>query len=759
MPIRRSTQTVRLFWLQSFATKYKFSDLRAHLKIVPSNTTCESLSLRRCARTSAFVTVAFGVVQFSFKTPKEGIMRFFLKGFSSLVVVTFASMAQANLLHIGQNSFDPTALSARSADLSTAVSNQYILQLRTPITEALKIEVESLGFTVLSYIPDNGLWIEGANPENLEQLSSYRAIVPFQAVWKLSENMSEVSLQSNGRVKLMVTKFVGQEVDYPMGTALLESSTRVDIVVMNRAQVPALINQPAAQYIELATQMETFFLPLKPDAARVMSEERVAYTGFESGTRLSNFGAAWERGFDGSGEKAAYADTGLDMGSVGSLHQDFPLVRKGYKFGLFARDWRDPQGHGTHVGGSIAGAGTASEGRMQGGAFAAELIPQGMWSPMLNNLSVPSELSDMFQPAYNDGARVHSNSWGSPRDLGAYSGMSAQVDQFMWDNPEFLLLFAAGNSGKDNDRDGRIDEGSVSSPGTAKNALTVGASENFILEGGIQRTLGELLDGEPWGVEPLKSDRLSDDEVGIAAFSSRGPTRDGRLKPEIVAPGTNIVSVCSRVEGATKLWGNYDENYCYAGGTSMSAPLTAGGATVVRQFLRQNMNLSSPSAAMVKGVLMHSAFNMFPGQYGNRGKSTGQEMLVDGPNMHQGFGRLDMMQATDRNAFYKLVDENSGVSTGETFTTRVQLSEAQPLRVTLVYTDAPAAANASRTLVNNLDLKVVLAGQELMSDSSINNFEQITLSGVTGEVVVEVSGTNVPMGKNGKQPFALIIGQ
>ncbi|NQZ02758.1 MAG: S8 family serine peptidase [Bdellovibrionales bacterium] len=524
-----------------------------------------------------------------------------------------------------------------------------------------------------------------------------------------------------------------------------------------RLEVLALADLDQVQRVEQVLFVEPFVLPIRQEDRA--NNEEPAYTGFETGTRISQFEAAWSRGFDGRGQKVAVSDTGLDMGTVRTLHPDFSAVRKGYKFGLFARDWRDPQGHGTHVAGSVGGNGAASEGRLSGGAYASEVIPQGMWSPVLNNLTVPPDLSDMFQPAYNDGGRIHSNSWGSPRDLGAYTGMSQQVDQFMWDNPEYLILFAAGNSGVDNDKDGRIDEGSVSSPGTAKNALTVGASENYLLEGGVQRPLGDLMGGEPWGTEPLASDTLSNNENGLAAFSSRGPTRDGRLKPELVAPGTNIVSVCSRVEDATKLWGNYNEDYCFAGGTSMSTPISAGGAAVARQFLADEMQMSSPSAALVKAVLMHSAQNLFPGQYGDRGKSTGQELLVDGPNMHQGFGRLNMEAATNKEAFYELVDERQGLATGERFSRTVQLDESKPLRVTLVYTDAPANPSASRTLVNNLDLKVIMNGQELMADSRINNHEQIVLSSLSGEVTVEVIGTNVPMGRNGKQPFSLVIGR
>jgi serine protease AprX len=111
-----------------------------------------------------------------------------------------------------------------------------------------------------------------------------------------------------------------------------------------------------------------------------------------------------------------------------------------------------------------------------------------MWSPMLSNLMVPSQLSALFAKAYQGGARVHSNSWGAPNNLGAYDNYANQVDTYTFENQEMLVIFAAGNSGVDKDKDGRIDPGSTSSPGTAKNALTVGASENLVFAGGLQKT-------------------------------------------------------------------------------------------------------------------------------------------------------------------------------------------------------------------------------------------------------------------------------
>src|SRR5690606_28622322 len=140
-----------------------------------------------------------------------------------------------------------------------------------------------------------------------------------------------------------------------------------------------------------------------------------------------------------------------------------------------------------------------------------------------------------------------------------------------WDHPDMLILFAAGNDGADRNRDGRIDPGSVSPPATAKNSLSVGASENYELRGGIQEKIGKL-NPRNWGVEPIASDTVSNNPNGLVAFSARGPTTDGRIKPDVVAPGSNILSNCSKVPESGELWGRYNDKHCFSGGTSMSTP-------------------------------------------------------------------------------------------------------------------------------------------------------------------------------------------
>lgn len=519
------------------------------------------------------------------------------------------------------------------------------------------------------------------------------------------------------------------------------------------ANIPQISQLEGVEYIREKERVETMMVPFTIDNQVETNGDYTDLNGYETGTKVMNFDEAWSIGFSGQGQIVAMADTGLDTGDLSTLHQDFAITTHGYAYGLFTDSWYDPMGHGTHVAGSVMSNGSASGGQLKGGAYEAQFIPQGMWSDVLKNLSIPPDMSKFLEPAYNDGARVHTNSWGSPRNLGAYDGMSEQVDKFMWDHPEMLILFAAGNSGEDANKDGRVDEGSVSSPSTAKNCLTVGASENLLDQGGIQRPIKDLAQGK-WSAEPLGSDYLSNNPNGVAVFSSRGPTKDGRLKPDVVAPGTNILSNCSHIKDASPLWGNYNTDYCYSGGTSMATPLTAGAAAVVRQSLVEK-GISNPSAAVVKAVLMATATDMYPGQFGDVGKSKGQELLSPGPNFHQGHGRVNVANAVSNNVI--VFDETSGLEQGQTKSFQIDLDPSvQQIKITMVYTDRPAASSASKTLVNDLDLDAAMAtGQSYIANDKVNNSEYLILP-TNGETQLNltVKGERVLAGG---QPFALVV--
>lgn len=646
-----------------------------------------------------------------------------------------------------------------------------IFQFKSQITPDDRKILESQGLRIARYLPEDAYVVLGS----AQQLSQSSLILsarlqgesPVRPEWKIGKEIlrtEQVDRSTLWIVSLYPKASVASAVEsikvIPDLTALPIASE--DLAVRGSwAAIQRVTSIPEVEWVQPVPSFVTFMLALD-GSTPAPSPVPPALTGFESGTRIMGFEKAWERGFHGEGQILAMADTGVDTGVLSTLHRDLlGQVTQGYAMGIGSKAWNDPQGHGTHVCGSVIGNGTVSDGAIRGGAYQAKMIASGLWSPIMNNISFPTNFDYLMGTPFKEGARVHTNSWGNPANLGIYDTFAMRVDEVMWNYPELLIIFAAGNSGQDLNLDGRIDEGSVSSPGTAKNVLTVGASENYLLEGGNQKKLKDLREGDKkWGVPPLADDILSNNPDGLAAFSSRGPTRDGRLKPEIVAPGTNIVSTRASDPATSTLWGPYNDHYVYAGGTSMATPLTAGAAGVARQYLVQSRRLATPSAALVKAVLLHTAKDLYPGQYGLGPK---QEIPVKRPNVHEGYGRVDMELLTRLAQETQMFDSKAGVGSGESIElTSIQLERGQKIRATLSYTDAPASPGAEAALVNNIDLELeeVASGKVSSLRDSVNNSEMLELSGLApGQYRLRVVGKNVPQGKNGKQPFAVIVSQ
>lgn len=659
--------------------------------------------------------------------------------------------------------------------LRSESTSYYVIQFKNAITPQDREALVQAGMVIVRYLPEDAFIVKakGSTLSDVRSsLESIHTIVAYSPEWKQSPEFVPASVFSAQlRQDVLVLLFPGESLKNALmainsisSAEVLHSAGRSLTVRVDRQEVGKVAAVVGVEWIQPSPRIETLYMKGVTDQGAVASsfDTRNNYenlTGYESGTKLMGFDTAWARGYTGRGQIASMADTGLDVGDIANLHQDFKgRVPTGYAFGLFSKSWEDPMGHGTHVAGSVMGGGIASRnGLLRGGAYHASLIAESMWSPMLDNLSVPSRLSDLFSKAYADGARIHTNSWGAAASTD-YDALSQQVDEYAAANRDMLILFAAGNSGVDRDRDGRVDPGSVSSPGVAKNVLTVGASKNYVLIGGLQAKLKDTRLKDQWPMEPLASSSFSENPQGLAAFSSRGPTKDGRLKPEVVAPGTNILSVRSQHPKAEPLWGNYNQDYVWSGGTSMSTPLTAGAATIVRQYLIEGRGAKTPSASLVKAVLMHTAFDLYPGGFGAVGASRGQELLRVRPDSDQGYGRVDVARATDLSAAL-LVDEKAGLGTGEKHTFPVRIVNTGRLTITLVYTDAAAATSASKALVNDLDLVLIdSTGREVGLNDRTNNSEMIEVQVTAGEYQVQVRGHNVPQGLVGyRQPYALVV--
>lgn len=483
-------------------------------------------------------------------------------------------------------------------------------------------------------------------------------------------------------------------------------------------------------------------------------------------------------GLSGAGETIAVCDTGLDNGNPSTIHPDFKarvVAIKSYPMGAYYAPYvKNPgandgpadldSGHGTHTSGSVLGNGSSSAnlpglvGPVRGLSYKAKLVFQAVeqemkWKDPQDDVKLgryllsglPADLKTVFAWAYQQGARIHSNSWGGG-DPGAYDDQCQQLDQFVWEHPDFCILFAAGNDGTDRNGDGAVDFGSVTSPGTAKNCITVGASEN-------NRPDSPGTYGEYWPDDypspPLHDDPLADNPNQMVAFSSRGPTADNRIKPDVVAPGTYILSTRSRVV-ASNQWGygrfGSATLYMFDSGTSMATPLTAGAVGVIREYLRKNASFANPSAALLKATLI-------AGAVGLNGAPR--------PNNDEGHGRVNLDTVLAPPApLINLFHEGAGLSTGQQMNGILTVGPASgPLRVVLAYSDFPGPS-----LVNNLNL--ILTGPDgvnhlgnfaagVTNFDASNNVEVVDIDAApAGKWRVRVVASNVP---NGPQPFALVV--
>ncbi|ADO74184.1 S8 family serine peptidase [Stigmatella aurantiaca] len=368
---------------------------------------------------------------------------------------------------------------------------------------------------------------------------------------------------------------------------------------------------------------------------------------------------------------------------------------------------------------------------------------------------------DLQSRAYNDGMRVSSNSWGASSNL--YTADAQAYDALVRDaqpegsahatpgNQEMVILFAAGNSGSS--------ANTVGTPGTAKNIITVGASENVHPFGGADAC--------------STGDNEADSARDMAGFSSRGPTSDGRKKPDIVAPGTHVSGGVAQTEGqranppasplgdanpcfdATGVCAGYNSDFHPAGqewysastGTSHSTPAVAGGAALVRQYFI-NKGITPPSAAMTKAYLLNSASYM-------TGTGANDNLFSNS----QGMGLMDLGFAFDgtQRLLTDQTAENLFTATGQTRTIEGTISDStKPFRVTLAWTDAPGATSGS-AWKNNLDLTVTVGGKTYNGNvfekgvsivggtvDERNNVESVFLpAGVTGNYTIKVTAANI----------------
>jgi serine protease AprX len=711
----------------------------------------------------------------------------------------------------------PAPLRLQSGTIIPAKSNlaanggkYFIVQFQGPIEQAWKDAITTRGAEILDYIPDFAFKVR-MSPGVAKQVASesfVSVVMPFEGKFKF-----RAGLMRDSETRVYVIRFErgsdftsARGLIQKAGVQVLDINGDTAFVAANSALLDAIANVEDVASISNFYLNETFSAPAVPNGPPSNDASRDII-----GATVAN-----SRGYDGSTQTVAIADTGLGGGTTTTAHRDIPSSRitaifnwPGAAGSCFKTVTNDgsidvDSGHGTHTSGSVLSGG-APNGIGSGTAPAAHLVFQSTenyatitalcktlygYTNGYYLLGLPSDLKTLYQQAYDAGARIHSNSWGAAV-AGDYNTDGVNTDNFVWNHRDMVITFSAGNEGIDANSDGVIDNDSMGSPGTSKNVITVGASENqrtdnYPCDSGLSYTTCASQGGanviatygtswpSDYPANPIFSDPAAGNANQMAAFSSRGPTDDGRIKPDVVAPGTWILSTYSDLyqqgydasanpkNGAYQYdgWGfPYDAYYKYMGGTSMSNPLTAGGAAVVKDYFNKAYGINA-SAALVKATLINSAVDIL--DENNDGANDNDFPI---PNNIEGWGRVNLDAATDGTIQY--VDEGTGLSTGGNASYQVTTTGG-PLKVTVVWTDYPSTDTATVNLVNDLDLTVsgpsgtfkgnVFSGGWSATGGSAdrrNNVENVYIqSPAAGTYTVTINGYNIP---SGPQKFALAV--
>ena len=615
-------------------------------------------------------------------------MRTIIRVCAIFLPVLAAVSAWADPIRLRVGDFDPALgslpLPQNLRAQQTSEPAYYIVQFKSAIRESDKTELQRRNLESLGYLPENAyiLKLDGTLKDELTRWDRVSWIGRFEPGYKLSPDLGHRSYTSENRRQL-ASKGILQ-----FGVTLHDGADRAEAIqaatnagfeiveVSNMGPRWGILVQGKRASAEVLARCEA--VAFIEDAADASLRNDV--TAWVVQTNQSGNTSVWNHGLHGENMILGHMD-----GAPNINHDMFrdpvnntpgPNHRKVVFYTGSGAD-----SHGTHTAGTLCGDQSPITGSTfrNGHAYKARFA----FSPIPSTTGLYAALTTH----YNVGARAHSNSWGDDGTT-AYTEWCQAIDQYSWDKEDATVVFASTN------------QSALKTPENAKNVLAVGNTRQ----------------------QPNQD---------TASTGGIGPTFDGRRKPEIWAPGTGIFSASS----------TNPSGFVSLTGTSMACPAITGYCALVRQYYLEGWNYASngsramgsrpinPSGALIRATIMNGGVDM-----------TG---MTGYPGPREGWGRLVLENAlwfegdTRRLMAYDLRN-SAGLLTGETKDYRFRVTgSAEQLKITMTFTDWPAALNASATnvRVNDMDLEVTTPSGTLYRGNVIDTTQGLSTPGGSPDLI------------------------
>jgi subtilisin family serine protease len=575
--------------------------------------------------------------------------------------------AEAAVIHLASGDSVPAQSGISNIQSAIASSRYVLVHLPCPVTQHGLGALRAAGLEPVGYLAYQNVICRRLDTRGSASGIDW-PVLPFLPEYKLAPEFGRSPLATR-HSPLALSVWPGEDASAAaarlaeLGATILHVTPRA-VTALAEPTVAASLD--AVAWVQAAGRCE----PLNVDVQWVMQ------TGWHPETPDPVLGRrVWSHGIQGQGEVVGLFDSGIYTDHLMFLDPAqrltgpgiFPTHRKIAAYKLFREAAFGDAGAlsypGTAVAGTLAGSDSAAGGASLLDGVAPEARIYFLDIATYARYIYYDDVTEMLDSVrlslgMPEPVRLVSGSFGSMDAMSYYRLADAAADAVCWLDKDFLPVWAAGNAGGGRYRIGH--------PSCAKNVLTVGGTENGIF-----------------------CNRLYD-------ASSIGPTRDNRVKPNIVAPADSIFTAR----------GSDTAEYSERSGTSMSAPAVCGALALVRQYFRDgwypdgfpdpSRRIDRLSSALLRAIAVTGADS--------------NVSFAQVPSDAVGWGRLNLAQVLHfpgDSVSLDFVDERRGVATGEYQEYEFLYGRRDPMRVTLAWTDTAAAPNADIALVNDLNLELV----------------------------------------------------